>query len=137
MPGPKEWLIKALSDLKMAKKGIKDDDDTLDGAAYHTHQCAEKALKAFLFFSKQPIKKVHDLELLVELCSAIDQNFKVLFDSVERLNPYAIYSRYPDDRFYIDRQEVEEAIEMAATVLNFVKKKIEEPQNPTLKLFDR
>jgi len=46
MPGIKDWLQKASSDLKLATKSLGD-DETLDPAAYLTHQCAEKSLKAF------------------------------------------------------------------------------------------
>ena len=55
MKGHEAWLAKATSDLKSAKKLIKDDDDTLDTAAYHTQQCAEKALDDRFFISKEEV----------------------------------------------------------------------------------
>ena len=42
MPGIKDWLRKASSDLKAAKK-LSDDDETFDCSVFHTHQCAEMA----------------------------------------------------------------------------------------------
>ena len=77
MPGHEAWLFKALSDLKLAKKGIKDDD-------------------------------------------------------AEILNPYATYTRYPDDRFSIERSEAEDAILKATRIFNFVKKKISNEPNQNL-----
>ena len=44
MPGVKDWLKKASSDLKASRK-LSDDNETLDCSVFHTHQCAEKALK--------------------------------------------------------------------------------------------
>ena len=66
MPGVKNWIAKASGDLKSSKKLIKDDDDTLDSAAYFTQQSAEKALKAYLIFKNQPIPRTHDLEKLLK-----------------------------------------------------------------------
>ncbi|KKQ32270.1 MAG: HEPN domain protein [candidate division TM6 bacterium GW2011_GWF2_37_49] len=63
-----DWLFKAKSDLKSAKKLSKDDDETLDTAAYHTQQCVEKTLKAFLVFNNRVPPRTHDLEKLLELC---------------------------------------------------------------------
>lgn len=119
------WLIKAQSDLISSKKLFSDTDDrTLDGAVYHTQQCAEKALKAFLVFKQQPIFKTHDLERLIELCSAIDTTFKDLLSAAAILNPYATEFRYPDDLLFPEREEVEEAIKYAESILSFVQKKI-------------
>lgn len=55
MPGVKEWIKKASVDLKSARKLVRDDDDTLDSAAYFTQQSAEKSLKAYLIYRQQPI----------------------------------------------------------------------------------
>ena len=121
------WLAKALSDLRSAKKLSKDDDETLDTAAYHTQQCAEKTLKAFLAFKNQNIPYTHDLERLLLLCVKQDKSFEVLLNDALDLLPYATYSRYPDDRFSISKQEVLESIEKASTIFNFAKNKIETP----------
>lgn len=124
MPGVKDWLIKASGNLKAAKKLIKDDDETLDLAAYATQQSAEKALKAYLIFKQQPVTKTHDLERLLALCIAHDATFACLRESAEFLSPYATYTRYPDDRFYIDRDEANQAIKHSEMILGFVRKKI-------------
>ncbi|HLB94066.1 MAG TPA: HEPN domain-containing protein [Candidatus Babeliales bacterium] len=121
----KAWLAKALGDLRSAKKLAKDDDDTLDTSAYHTQQCAEKALKAYLVFKNQAVPRTHDLEKLLELCASLEPSCKILLSDALDLLPYAIYSRYPDDRFDVSRVEVLSAIKKAAKILNFVKNLIE------------
>jgi HEPN domain-containing protein len=75
MPGHNEWMKKAAEDLKTAIKCLKDDDETLSSAAYHTQQCAEKTLKAYLVFKKQNFPRTHDLERLLLLCSKFDSSF--------------------------------------------------------------
>jgi hypothetical protein len=53
------------------------------------------------------------------------------------LAPYATYTRYPDDRFDIDREEVVKAIKSAEKILKFVKAKIEPTKKtPQLDLFE-
>lgn len=131
MQNPEAWLKKALSDLRSAKKLSKDDDDTLDTAAYHTQQCAEKSLKAYLSFKQQPIPRTHDLERLLLLCARHDTSFKILLNDALELLPYATYSRYPDDHFYIDQEEVVESIKKASRIFNCVKSKIED-KNQTI-----
>lgn len=90
------WIYKAKNDLKSALKLLDGDDPIMDTAIYHTQQCAEKALKGYLAFQKQPLRKSHDIELLVEICSKIDSEFEKLYTYSENLTPYATAFRYPD-----------------------------------------
>ena len=137
MPGVKDWIAKASGDLKSSRKLIKDDDETLDSAAYFTQQSAEKALKAYLIFKQQPVQKTHDLDKLLKNCLTHDSAFDRLREDVDVLSPFATYSRYPDDRFHIDRKEVDEAIKRAEKILKFVKAKIESSEKtPQLDLFE-
>ncbi|MBS1988121.1 HEPN domain-containing protein [Candidatus Dependentiae bacterium] len=123
MPGVKDWLKKASSDLKASKK-LLDDDETLDCSVYHTHQSAEKTFKAFIIFTKQPIPKTHDLGLLLEYCVRVNPEFMILLKESRELNPYCHDSRYPSDTFYVDREIAQHATEMAENVFLVVKNKI-------------
>jgi len=118
------WIYKAENDLKSAKKLLAGDDPIMDTSIYHTQQCAEKALKGYLAFKSQALKKSHDIELLVEICSKIDIEFESLYVFSENLNPYSTAFRYPDIYLEPDFDEVNEAIEMARKILDFVKSKI-------------
>lgn len=118
------WLEKARHDLSSAQKLFSDVDPVFDTAVYHTQQSAEKALKAFLAFFNQPIKKTHDLGELVDLCMEIDPSFAELYDPVEELTPYSIVFRYPAEVMEPEKKEVAEAIQLAQKVLKFVEAKI-------------
>jgi len=83
------WLHKAHNDLRSSSKLLQGDDPIMDTAIYHTQQCAEKSLKGYLAFKKQPIQKTHDIELLVERCSVLDEEFETLYVYSEKLTPYA------------------------------------------------
>jgi HEPN domain-containing protein len=123
MPGIKEWLKKASSDFKASKK-LSDDNETFDCSVFHTHQCAEKALKAFIVFTKQPIPKTHDLRFLLERCAEVDPELIFLKEGCKDLNSYGQDSRYPSDYFFVDKQKTEEAIQRSEKILFIIKKKI-------------
>jgi HEPN domain-containing protein len=118
------WLEKARHDLNSARKLFLGADPVLDTAVYHTQQCAEKALKAFLAFHSQPVKKTHDLDELVDLCVEIDPAFGELYDPVEELNPYSVVFRYPAEVMEPEKDEVAEAIRLSEKVLQFIETKI-------------
>lgn len=70
-------------------------------------------------------------------CIKYDSTFDRLREDAELLAPYATYTRYPDDRFNIDREEVVKAIACAEKILKFVKTKIEPTQKtPQISIFE-
>ena len=124
MPGIKDWLRKASSDLKLATKAVGD-DETLDPGVYLTHQCPEKSLKTFFVLIGKKVPKTHLLSELLDDCVLLDQKFMLIHKECQRLNPYGFNSRYPNDTFRINQNDLIEAIGMATTILNFVKNKIQ------------
>lgn len=118
------WVVKAEHDLASARRLIEGDNPILDTAIYHTQQCAEKALKAYLSFKKHPVEKTHDVEFLVELCADIDESFNSLLNDAKVLTPYNTAFRYPDFDMEPEREDVEDAIKKAGAILEFVRGKI-------------
>ena len=117
MARPNDWLCKAEEDLLAAKSLLR--DEILGPALYHTQQCAEKALKAYLALKKQKIKRTHDLLILVTDCTFFDLQFNDLISCATELNPYVSATRYPDDCLFIpDIFTV-----LAEMVLNFIKER--------------
>lgn len=116
----RQWLIKADHDLRSARQLFAADPPLLDTAVYHCQQAVEKALKAYLTFKDTPFQKLHVLSVLVEQCMAIDSSFGELMDLADLLTPYAIAFRYPGDVLEPEQEEVQEALEAAGKVLNFV-----------------
>jgi HEPN domain-containing protein len=123
MPGVKDWLKKASSDLKASKK-LSDDNETLDCSVFHTHQCAEKAFKALIISTHQAIPKTHDLNLLCVYCSDTHPELMVLQHESKKLNAFGTDSRYPNDNFHVDKQKTEDAMVMAEKILIAIKHKI-------------
>ncbi|QQR49262.1 HEPN domain-containing protein [bacterium] len=136
MPGIKDWLRKASNDLIVAKMSSSN-EEVGDVTVYLAHQCAEKALKTYLVFCKKPVLKSHDLEKILEECAQADSSFKTLENEALFLNPYGVYSRYPDDRFFVDQEDIKQAISMANKILNFVEKKVTALPKNNLPLFEK
>jgi HEPN domain-containing protein len=121
-----EWLRFAQADLTSAKIMLKAEDDLVIGnILYSSQQCAEKALKAFLVFKKQEIKKTHDLVELVDTCKEIDLEFSILSSNAAELNPYVTKARYPDSYFTMpDVSVAKYAVQQATLIFDFVHNKI-------------
>ncbi len=116
----KAWMRKAYRDLISAKKLAAGDEQILDAAIYHCQQAAEKALKGFLIFHDIRFKKIHDLGMLIELCQPIDGSFSEWLYVSDILTPYASAFRYPDDLFEPDREQFNEAMNLAQKIYDFV-----------------
>lgn len=85
-----EWIFKAENDLASSSYLLSSPEPLFDIAIYHTQQCAEKSLKAYLTFKQKEIENTHNLKMLVEICSGIDNNFNDLIDDC------IFYSLSPD-----------------------------------------
>jgi len=123
MPGTKDWLRKANSDVKLAIKAIGD-EETLDSAIYLTHQCAEKSLKTFYVKLGKEVPRTHDLPILLDGCTKVNRNFLLLQTECGILDPYGRNARYPSDRFRVNQEDLVQAIEMATKILEFVRTKV-------------
>jgi HEPN domain-containing protein len=134
MPGHKDVLQRALSELRVCRKALQDDDNTLDCAVFHAHQCVERTFKGYLIFRGWTLERTHDLEYLLNLCRERDSGLSILEDDVKKLSPYAMHTGYPGDPCCTDRQEAEQAIKTAKKIFEFVRSKIEDPDQ-TMNLF--
>ena len=116
----KNWMIKGQRDLLAACKLSSDSEIYSDIAIYHCHQSAEKAIKGFLILHNQPFPRTHDLRLLLQLAIKIDRNFQHYQEASEILTPYATEFRYPSDAMQPTSEELQEAIEKAREIFNFI-----------------
>ncbi len=122
-----QWLDYAHDDLKSAKILFAAEEIIVASILFHSQQCAEKALKAYLVHNSVPFKRTHDLVELVNACSDYDLSFIQISDIAAELTPFATESRCPDSRLifpYIPIAEL--SIQHAQVILEFVIEKIEE-----------
>ncbi len=119
------WLQRAESDLKVAKHMLEIDEPPTDAVCFHCQQAIEKYLKAFLTFQNVRVKKIHDLEALLNLCIEIDKEFENLDkEKISSLSFFAVEVRYPDEFYIPTIEEARENLEIALKVKEFILKKL-------------
>ena len=117
-----EWIRKAESDLAAARLLTESEQTLPDQAGFFCQQAAEKYLKAFLIACDQVPPRTHDVDVLVELCAAIDPTFDQLQSQVEGLTEFAVIYRYPDA--WSDEEAAFQSLEQVERVRSFVRLKL-------------
>lgn len=116
-----QWIEKAEHDLWNAEYTLTlKQDCPFDTVCFHSQQCAEKYLKAFLIFHSLEFPKTHDLRVLmqnVRLQTSVDLEMS----EVLILNRYTIEARYPGDWEPITRDEAERAVAIARKVRDAIR----------------
>jgi HEPN domain-containing protein len=118
----KEWLRYAKSDLNTAQHMFNDvHPKETEISCYHTHQCAEKSLKAYLIAKETDPPFTHDLVELLRFCTAHEMSFSTIQPYCVSLNPYGVQVRYPNE-LAVDDSITGQAINYAAKILEFCEK---------------
>ncbi len=130
-----KWLKIAKEDLKVSELVFL--NELFSSVAYHCQQSAEKSLKGYVVFKKQHIIKTHDLYRILEMCLKLNKDFDKLYQKIRYLNPFSTKFRYPTEFDIPDLDEAKLAIKYAKSILNFVLKKIAEPETGQLELFKK
>lgn len=106
----------------MAQREAKAADPVWDGVCFHTQQCAEKYLKAFLEEHNIPFPKIHDLVVLFNLSGGLLSDLDPVKTQLTSLNAFSVAARYPGE--WADQQDAEEATEVAEKVRTVVRAKL-------------
>ena len=118
-----EWIVKAEGDFRTAIREVQvEEGPNYDAVCFHSQQCAEKYLKAFLQERGVPFPKVHDLEVILELIVPLDFDFEGIRDALLLLNDYAVDIRYPGEM--ATYEEAREAVEAVKRVRSFIRRKL-------------
>jgi len=89
-----EWIKKAEEDYQFAAS-VLGDSTFYAQICFHFHQAAEKYLKAFVIAGDLEFQKIHDLLVLLKLCSAVEPSLNEIQDDCKFLNRFYIDTRYP------------------------------------------
>ena len=93
-----EWIAKAEGDWRIANREMRvRRGANYDAICFHSQQCAEKYLKAFLQEQGQHVPKIHDLNELLEYCLPFDGTMELHRDLLKSLTRYAVSFRYPGE----------------------------------------
>jgi len=115
----KEWTKKADHDYEAVKSLIRlRSKPVYDIVCFHTQQCIEKYLKAYLTSRNIKFPKLHDLGELLTIASKSDGSFELIRDVIEPLSDYAVVTRYPGDEVHkIEAKTAVNAMEEARTFI--------------------
>ncbi len=95
----KQWLIHGDEDLRLASFAMTfqgKEEPPYPLVAYHTQQCAEKYLNAFLVYCVVDFPYTHNISILLELCDEYADWPEELQDA-DKLTLYSITTRYPGE----------------------------------------
>lgn len=99
-----KWFGYAESDLKTAIYLLDMKPKPNEIICYHCQQSAEKFLKGYLAFEREPIKKTHDLQFLCKLASQKNEKLNIIEDDCIELTDYGVEVRYP---FHTDIEDID------------------------------
>ena len=129
-----EWVDKAESDFAAAHRLMRrreDEPPLVDAVCFHSQQCVEKYLKAFLQEHNVRFEYKHPLEPLLGQCLSLDASFEELRRDVVGLEGYAVAVRYPGAK--VTDEMAERALAAAVRIRAFIHAKLGLDQPPTSK----
>jgi formylglycine-generating enzyme required for sulfatase activity len=116
---PNDWYGKAGQDLRRVEILLAADDTA--GAGFHLQQAAEKYLKGYLLGKGWPLKRTHDLEVLLNEAITHDNRFQKYLDVCITVREFYVEERYP----FIDspspaRAELEAALDAIQRMVTLI-----------------
>jgi len=93
--------------------------------AFYFQQAAEKYLKAYIVAHELEFRKIHELPLLLKICTSRDPSFNQLQDDCEFLTTYYIETRYPVHwPTNFSAEQTQKAFQFASQIRALVKEKL-------------
>jgi HEPN domain-containing protein len=115
------WVAKSENDLLNIDNNLAAADVPWDTVCFHAQQAAEKLLKALLVARGEVVPRTHDLSALLGRCQAAGFDVASISDDCQRLQPYAVLTRYPGSPFEPDADEGRLAASAAARIMDVVR----------------
>ena len=99
MPGPEstipaDWLAQGDQDLEAAEI-LLNQNGPLPIVAFLLQQTVEKYLKGYLLSQAWSLRRIHDLEILIQEAISRDIDFGPFLSTCQQITEYYIESRYP------------------------------------------
>jgi HEPN domain-containing protein len=90
---PQDWFRLGARDSKRADHLLDVDDP--EGAGYHLQQAVEKYLKGFLLSKGWKLKRIHDLEVLLNDALKFEKTLEKYRNLCQKITGYYMIDRYP------------------------------------------
>ena len=93
-----EWVLKAEGDFTTAMREYRArKSPNYDATCFHAQQCIEKYIKAALIADQTPFRRIHDLEVLLDLALVKHPLWESMRLDTQLLTQYAVQFRYPGE----------------------------------------
>jgi HEPN domain-containing protein len=119
---PDELVINAVRDILAVKTLLNGtfypSDAMYIPIAFHVLQAVEKQLKGFIIDNRHKVRKIHNLDKLLEQASNIDDSFAVIEDECLSLNKYLPSVKYSSNKV-ITKSDINDMIKALETINGF------------------
>lgn len=109
------WLRKAEGDLRASEHLLTLKQEDYFASAFHSHQAAEKFLKAFWVRHQIAFRKTHDIQQILQLAARVDLSIKEELAPAAMLTPFGVEFRYPGKEI-ADIETARQALEQSKIV---------------------
>jgi HEPN domain-containing protein len=117
-----DMFINAVRDILVVKRllsGVFYPPDAMYiPICFHVTQAVEKQLKGFIIENKHKVKKIHNLDRLLEQAAAIDNSFAAIEDACLFINKYLPDVKYSSDKI-ITKSEINSIIKSLSIINDF------------------
>lgn len=117
---PKDWFRIGDKELKRAKNLLNLGD--LEGAGFNLQQTVEKYLKGYLLSKGWELRRIHNLETLLDEAIKYDFSFEEFRASCQKITQYYVEDRYP---FMVtselSKDEIRESLTAAENIIAKIK----------------
>ena len=120
-PEVESYLRKAERDLATAVRMSESGQEFADIICFHAEQCAEKALKGLILALGQAPPRTHDLVVLQQALTKLDDRGAVLQGYCLDLSDYAVAPRYPGWEDLVATVDINGVLSSASAVLDHVR----------------
>ncbi|MEW6003544.1 MAG: HEPN domain-containing protein [Nitrospirota bacterium] len=119
---PPDWVKKAKKDLERVQKRLEDSD--LEDAAFHLQQALEKYLKSYLLSRGWKLKRIHDLEELLDEATKHNPKFETFRKTCQKVTGYYLIDRYPFVTEAPPLKEIQTALREGEKIAKFILKEV-------------
>ena len=117
-----DWFKIGNRELKRAEILLKWGD--ISGAALNIQQALEKYFKGYLLSNGWKLRKIHDLEILLNDIIRFDPSFEEFRGSCQRITQYYLEERYPATTVSeLGENEIIDAMKTARKIISRIKSK--------------
>ncbi|MBI3615929.1 MAG: HEPN domain-containing protein [Candidatus Omnitrophica bacterium] len=115
-------MQKARQDLRRVSRRLAEND--VEDAAFHLQQAIEKFLKGYLLSHGWSLKKIHDLEALLDDAIRVSPDLEAYRELCQQVTGYYFIERYPALGVPPTAEEVRSDYRLAQRLARWVRERI-------------